>query len=76
MLEGSWREPLTGEHFLLAEDGDIDKIIVYASDKSLRLLTEGDDINDGTLMEHSERVPGCSIRSSQYMHSFMAKISF
>ena len=30
MLEGSWRETLTGEHFLLAEDGDIDKIIVYA----------------------------------------------
>ena len=39
----------TGERFLLAEDGDVDKIIVYASDESLRLLAEADDIYiDGT----------------------------
>ena len=34
MLQGCWRETLTGERFLLAKDEDVDKIIVYTSEES------------------------------------------
>lgn len=51
--------------FVLAEDGDVDKIIVYASSESLDCLLK---LTTSTLMEHSEPVPGCSITIQAFFH--------
>ena len=47
MIEGRWQKTLSGEQFLLHQEGDADKIIIFAINKNLHLLAEADYV-DGT----------------------------
>ena len=48
-FEGEWAQTVKGEPFLVAEDGDNDKIIIFASERNLRQLAAAESLYvDGT----------------------------
>ncbi|XP_071150903.1 uncharacterized protein [Mytilus edulis] len=48
-LQGEWRETSTGQNFVLSEDGDINKILVFGTSDNLRHLSQANTIfADGT----------------------------
>ena len=48
-LQGEWENTLSGEQFLLCDDGDTDNIIMFATSENLKLLLEAKTIyTDGT----------------------------
>ncbi|KAL8619295.1 hypothetical protein ACOMHN_056939 [Nucella lapillus] len=48
-LQGCWTETLDSESFLLANDGDDDKMLVFSTDKNLEILSANRDFYmDGT----------------------------
>ena len=48
-LQGEGENTLSDEWFLLCDDGDTDKLILFATSKNLKLLSEASNINaDGT----------------------------
>ena len=48
-LEGKWTRTLAGDRFLLADDGDVHKILLFSTTRNLYNLTHADTIyGDGT----------------------------
>ncbi len=48
-FEGEWTQTIDSKRFLLAEDGDDDKIVIFATDDNLKLLAEAESVFvDGT----------------------------
>ncbi|CAC5356273.1 unnamed protein product [Mytilus coruscus] len=48
-LQAEWRETSTGQNFVLSEDGDINKILVFGTSDNLRHLSQANTIfADGT----------------------------
>ena len=48
-MEGDWTKTLTGENFLLRDDGDSNKILIFGTQENLLKLSELDTIYvDGT----------------------------
>ena len=48
-FEGEWTQTVKGEPFLVAEDGDNDKIIIFASERNLQQMAEAESLYvDGT----------------------------
>ena len=48
-FEGEWTQSLNGQQFLLAQDGDHDKIVIFATAENLRVLAASDELYvDGT----------------------------
>ena len=43
-LQGEWENILFGEQFLLCDDGNTDKITVFATSENLKLLLEANSI--------------------------------
>ena len=39
-LSGDWAKPLDGQNFVLANDGQDDKIVLFGTESSLKLLSE------------------------------------
>ena len=66
-FEGEWTQTIDSKRFLLVEDGDDDKIVIFATDDSLKFLAEA----VSSLMEPSTRAQKCSIKSSPFMPSRM-----
>ena len=48
-FENEWAESIDGKRFLLVEDGDDKKIIIFATDDNMKLLAEAETLLvDGT----------------------------
>ncbi len=48
-FEGEWTQTIDSKRFLLAEDGDDDKNVIFATDDNLKLLAEAESVFvDGT----------------------------
>lgn len=48
-FEGEWAQTIDSRRFLLVEDGDDDKVVIFATDDNLKLLTEAECLFvDGT----------------------------
>jgi len=48
-LQGEWTRTTAGERFLLVNDGDQEKIVIFSTDKNLQLLADNSTIfGDGT----------------------------
>ena len=48
-IVGQWEKSLSGEQFLLCEEGDADKLIIFATRRNMNLLAEAKTIYvDGT----------------------------
>ena len=48
-FENEWPESIDGKQFLLVEDGDVKKIIIFATDDNMKLLAEAETLFvDGT----------------------------
>ncbi|KAK3088597.1 hypothetical protein FSP39_021128, partial [Pinctada imbricata] len=48
-LDGRWTETLAGERFLLADEGDVERILIFATDDNLHHLSRAEIIyGDGT----------------------------
>ena len=48
-LSGEWCITTSGENFILANDGDSDKIVIFGTENALQHLFEADTFVDGTL---------------------------
>ena len=48
-LEGEWTKTASGDDFLIADDGDDDKVLIFATDDNIRQLCRADTVyGDGT----------------------------
>ena len=47
-LSGEWCKTASGENFILANDGDSDKIVIFGTENALQHLSEADTFVDGT----------------------------
>ena len=49
-LSGEWCKTVSGENFILANDGDDDKIVIFGTENALQHLSEADTFQffDGT----------------------------
>ena len=64
-FEGEWAQTLNGQPFLLVEDGEKDKIIIFSTIENLHTHAAATDFS--TLMEHFIHALNYSTRSSQFM---------